>query len=411
MTWSLTESNPHRLSSVHVAPHIVSGETAMSSTPLNGGSSALSAKERQRLDTCHRRGKELAVQHDVDYAHEMFLQCVLGDPGNLAYVESLLDNLRAKYDVPSKKFFSIFRSGVNRALKNAVDTRDYRLALKLGLDALGADPWHAPTLHVLANICATQHFNEVELVYLKQALQGSPKDADVNRHCARSLARMGQFDQAIACWHRIEEIRGKDREATEMISRLTEEKMKYPGGKPPAGSKSVNQVPRTETTEETQDVQSVQSLAEIPIAPRQRLEQAIEADPADVGNYLKLAELLCDMERYENAERTLMRAMDYCVQRQLIEDALARVRVQRGAAEREAAELERQRELRAQRKGLRVPWLELLLVGAGIALLFQFMPSWWTALSEKVVVHARILLIACNVVALVFLILWRQWKK
>jgi hypothetical protein len=69
------------------------------------------------------------------------------------------------------------------------------------------------------------HHNEVELVYLKQALEANPKDADVNRHCARSLARMGQFDQAIACWHRVEKIVPGDREVARMISELSEQKV------------------------------------------------------------------------------------------------------------------------------------------------------------------------------------------
>jgi hypothetical protein len=78
----------------------------------------------------------------------------------------------------------------------------------------------------MAKACEALHYNEVELVYLKPALDAAPKDANVNRHCARSLARMGQFDQAIACWHRVDEITGKDREAAAMISQLAEERMR-----------------------------------------------------------------------------------------------------------------------------------------------------------------------------------------
>lgn len=385
----------------------------MHSTNLNSGSSTLSAKERQRLDACHRRGKELLAQHDLDYAHEMFVQCVTGDPGNLAYVESMLENLRAQHGGHPKKRLRFFRTAASRALKNAAAAHDHRLALRLAIDALCSDPWHVASLHVIADTCAAQHFNAVELAYLKQALEGSPKDADVNRHCARSLARMGQFDQAIACWHRVEEIDGNDREAAEMISRLAEEKMKYPGGKPPMRATNVGQPASVEeeTASEERVRQGVQALPEIPFSPRQLVERAIEIDPADVSNYLKLAELLCEMEHYENAERTLMRALEYCAQRQLIENALERVRSQRRAAEWEAAEIERQKELRAQRKGFRMPWLELVLVAAGMALLFQFMPSWWEALSGKVVGHAQLLMIICNVLALVLLILCRQWKK
>jgi hypothetical protein len=58
-----------------------------------------------------------------------------------------------------------------------------------------------------------------------------------------------------------------------------------------------------------------------------------------------------------------------------------------------------------------MPWLELVLLTAGVALLFQMMPSWWAALSGKLAAHAQVLLIVGNAVALVLLIIWRQWKK
>lgn len=355
----------------------------------------------------------MAHEKDHEYAHEMFYECVRGDQGNLQYVEAMLQNLRARYSDNKKNSRHLLPLSGTKDFRKALSHQSWADVLSLGIRLLERDPWNVATLHGLARACEALHYNEVELAYLKQAMDAAPKDADVNRHCAKSLARMGQFDQAIACWHRVEEIHRNDREAAEMISRLAEERMKYPGGKPPAGAKSLGQATGIEeqTTKEIRETQGMQVPPEIPLTPRERLERAIEEDPADVSNYLKLSELLCEMEHFENAERTLMRAMEYCAQRQLIEDKLATVRAQRNATESKAAELQRQKELRAQRKGFRMPWLELLLVGAGVALLFQFMPSWWDTLSQKAMAHAQVLLIALNVVVLVTLILWRQWKS
>jgi hypothetical protein len=55
-----------------------------------------------------------------------------------------------------------------------------------------------------------------------------------------------------------------------------------------------------------------------------------------------------------------------------------------------------------------MPWLELALVGAGVALLFQLFPSWWAAVAAKVVEHAQLLLIVINVLVLVALVMWRN---
>jgi hypothetical protein len=117
------------------------------------------------------------------------------------------------------------------------------------------------------------------------------------------------------------------------------------------------------------------------------------------------------MRHYENAERTLVRALDCCAQRQAVENALERVRRFRAEAEREAAEIERQKELRAQAKVFHMPWLELALVGAGVALLFQLFPSWWEAVSALLAEHVQLLLIVANVVVLVALVVWRNKKE
>ena len=57
----------------------------------------------------------------------------------------------------------------------------------------------------MAEACEALEYREAELRYLKMALEANPKDPEVNRHCAKSLQRTGLFDQAIVCWHRVEE--------------------------------------------------------------------------------------------------------------------------------------------------------------------------------------------------------------
>jgi tetratricopeptide (TPR) repeat protein len=193
-------------------------------------------QQRQRLAECFQRGRHLAtVEKDYEYAHAMFAECVAQDPANLEYVEALLANSKAMFRGDKKNARHLMRLSGERELKKTVVDKDWPNVLRLGIDVLKGDPWHVATLRKMAEACEALHYNEVELAYLKQALDAAPKNADVNRHCARSLARMGQFDQAIACWHRVEEITRGDREATEMISKLAEEKMQWQGR--PVGKK------------------------------------------------------------------------------------------------------------------------------------------------------------------------------
>lgn len=286
------------------------------------------------------------------------------------------------------------------------------------METLEKDPWHVPTLHVLANACAEKHFNDVELVYLKQALEAAPKNIDVNRHCARSLARMGQFDQAIACWHRIEEITGGNAEAARMITHLAEDKIHFASapraGATPHRRQSDEEVVMQAATEaEEAGAAKEPKAAEqaVVFSPQQRLERAIEAEPADVTNYLKLAELLCEAGYHEKAFHLLTRAARNCAQTGLIQDAQAKVIQLQQAAANEAAEIERQKRLRVEGKPFRVPWLELVLGFAGVLLVFQFFPAWWQALWGAIAAHARVALFALNIMVLTGLVLWRQWKR
>ena len=177
-------------------------------TTLNQGDQVgpvpLSVAARKRLQQCFDRGKELTTREspDFDYAHTMFAECVNNDPSNLEYVEAMLSNLQKKYK--NNKKGATFRGfGGRGPFKKAVQAENSEEIFRLGLELLKTNPWDVPTLRDIANACEANHFNEVELRYLKNALDAKPKDVEVNKHCGESLARMGQFDQAIACWNRI----------------------------------------------------------------------------------------------------------------------------------------------------------------------------------------------------------------
>ncbi len=186
------------------------------------GRSPVSPGLRKQLHRLYERGCELARKDppDHDYAHSMFSECVLKDPGNLEYVEAMLDNLQRKFG-NNKKGAKFRGFGRRNPLKKAVEAEDWDEVFEEGIERLKSNPWDVHTLRALAYACQANHFNEVELRYLKNALDAKPKDVEVNKHCAQSLARMGQFDMAIACWHRVEEQDKGNVEARENISKLT----------------------------------------------------------------------------------------------------------------------------------------------------------------------------------------------
>ena len=70
----------------------VPGPVDPASTP---STAALSPAERSRVMKCYATGMQ-ALQGNVDYAVDMFAQCVIGDPGNAIFLQKLLESLKRK---------------------------------------------------------------------------------------------------------------------------------------------------------------------------------------------------------------------------------------------------------------------------------------------------------------------------
>lgn len=297
----------------------------------------MSPVKRKRLQQCFEKANELANKSkpDHDYAHDLYSQAVNNDPGNLVYVEAMLSNLQKKYN--NNKRGSRFSFGGRKAFKEAVAEEDWKDIFREGLELLKNNPWDTQVLRELARACAFNRYNEVELRYLKNALDGKPKDIEVNRHCAQSLARVGQFDMAIACWNRIAE-KTKSAEAEKMMSELTLAKTMGipasveaigatgdrpmspkpltapadPDAKEPDGKRKPSPEPVSEESvidEEDGEPQQHGAGSSIKLNQRQLLEKSIREEPSNSVAYLQLAELHSKERRYVDAERVLAEAI------------------------------------------------------------------------------------------------------
>jgi tetratricopeptide (TPR) repeat protein len=266
---------------------------------------------RRRLQECYEHGTKLMAQdkYDFDYAHSILVECVSRDSGNLVYLDTFFQNLHRKYD--NNKRGSMLNFGGKGPFKKAVAKQDWKHVVKLGPQLLKSNPWDVPTLRALADACAAFGFHETELRYLKNALAAKPNDPDVNRHCAKSLERIGQFDQAIACWHRIDEAKRGDDEAQEMMSKLQIAKtMGHNREDKTAAAKGRERKPPSDADEEA--ATETKERREIKLSPRQQLEQAISNNPTDPDSYIELAELHIAENRLGEAAHLLAKAVSAC---------------------------------------------------------------------------------------------------
>ena len=305
-------------------------EASASSTPRRGASDVVPLEVRRRLQQCYEAARRALAQPrpDHDHAHRMFAECVVGDPGNLLYVNALLANLRHKYqDNKRGTLFGVFAS--RGAFRRAVLRQDWSEVLRLGPDALRNNPWDRDTLAALARAAGEQDAPEVEWAYLQMALEATPDDTPLLRQCAETLTRRGRFEEAAEFWQRVAAADPRDADAAAMVRQLA-----------PTASRPAEAA--VEAAAEFVPVADDSAAGTIPVTPQQRLERLIVEDPTHLDHYLQLARLYAAEERFAAAERVLQRALaaspgEILVQERLEDLTIERMRRQVAVAEQRHA--------------------------------------------------------------------------
>lgn len=270
-------------------------------TPQSDGPSPA---KRKRLQQCFEHANVQMQQENHDYATELFTQCVAGDPGNFIYLQSFLSNLKKKYNNNKKgsNLAFIQGRGARSGAKKAASQQDWHGVITAGLEALKLNPWDVATLTQMADASNQMGNRDCQLAYLKTAQEANPKAPHVNRLCAIALREMGQFDQAIACWHRVEQAKPGDEEAARSIASLAVEKTIAKGG--------YEDPNRTSESLRGQQQQTSTQTDAAHLSPEKRLEKEIARHPDDISKYQELAELYISHEQYDRAVDVYARAFE-----------------------------------------------------------------------------------------------------
>lgn len=286
----------------------------------------LSATEWNRLQQCYASALELMQQpgYDVNYAHDLLAECVIHDPGNVLYVDALLENLGNKHDGDKHSTQGRLPSSKEN-LHKAITSQNWSQVLRLGPELLKHNPRDIPVLKAMAQACEARQLDRAEVRYLQSALDAEPNDIELNRRAAQVLAGLERFDDAIACWRRVEDVDCRDTEASRMIASLTLEKTRYQehsegegqdGDIDNDGSEPAEAVkPATHQAEDASPGRPATDKSEPPkvvLTRRQELEQAIINCPENEDTYLQLAELYLSEGRTFDAQRTLTKAFSVC---------------------------------------------------------------------------------------------------
>lgn len=298
-----------------------------SSDAPRSGLPPISTALRQRLQSVFDHAQRSAEKGEHDYAHDLFTQCLVDDPANLIYLQHFLGNLAQKYGNSKKgsKFSALRQTRPRMALTKAVGKGQWREAFSAAADALQSNPWDVSTLLAVADAYEQIRNDECELFTLKWALDASPKDVTANRRAARTLGRLGQFDQAVGCWRRVLQAKPLDEEASKAISHLGVEQTIQKGGyqqemlhgamadtsKLEATMRG-NAPPIVDEGPQTPEAVEAKAVAKRDASERreEELRELIDAAPGEVASYVELAELLSGQERFREAQKLLTRALD-----------------------------------------------------------------------------------------------------
>jgi tetratricopeptide (TPR) repeat protein len=310
----------------------------------------LPAAKRQQLQIVFDRAKQCAAKNERDYANDLLSQCVVDDPGNLIYLQHFLANLSQKYgnNKTGARLAGLKIKSGRSALRKATDKGQWREAFQGAVDALKFNPWDTSTIVALADACQQIGCSEAEVYLLRWALDVDTKDPAVNRRAAIGFARVGQFDNAIGCWRRVQQAKPLDEEASKAISQLSVEQTIQKGGYQQElldGTTKVADLEsavRASMNRSRKEITDEMAARPVDTSREQTLLDAIAAQPAEVPNYLALAEVFTAQNRLPDAERILTQALAVTgggdlVVREALEDAqLGRVHQQVEIANRRA---------------------------------------------------------------------------
>jgi tetratricopeptide (TPR) repeat protein len=317
----------------------------------------VSAAVRQRLQAVFEHAQRCAEKSDYDYAHDLYTQCLVDDPANLIFLQHFLGNLAQKYGNNKKgsRFAGLKSKSSRMALNKAATKGQWREAFQAACEALKPNPWEISTLLDVADAYEQIGSDECQLFVLRWALDAAPKDVTVNRRAALTLARLGQFDQSIACWRRVEQAKPGDQEAAKAISQLSVEKTIQKGGYNEEllkGSVTDSVAFEASVRGRVSSTKPEVTAASAPVPGKQSIDGAREKDllaeiaknPAIVSNYLELADLFTAQERLREATEILTRGLaasgggDLTVRERLEDAHLRRAQNQVLVAQRRAEE-------------------------------------------------------------------------
>lgn len=263
----------------------------------------ISPELRKRLQELFETGNRQMTQGNYDYAAEIyFTPCVLGDPGNMIYMQTFIGNMRKKHGEKKKKGTFSFISSAG--LKTAETRKQWKGVLEAGLKLIRANPWDADTFFSMGKACFELGYTETGLAYIKHAIDCNPKDLEANRFAGRKLRELKLYDDALACWNRILSKIPNDEEATKAMSDILVEKTIK------TGAYDVNERDKNIATKSARENDDSLDVMGRKLTPEQIFERDLKKAPNNIKLFIEHADRYFQAGEYKKAEEVFHRALE-----------------------------------------------------------------------------------------------------
>ena len=284
--------------------------------PTDPAAAPQSSASRARSLQVFERAKKCLERGDYDYAHDLFTECIVQEPGQLAYLQHFRANLTQIHPDKARKPGGWGMGGGRGAVAKAVSRGAWDDAFSTGCATLKKSPADVGVLSELAKACGELSHSECQLYYLRWALDLDQENLDLNRQAAYALEGVSQFDQAIGCWSRVLQQKPNDEEANKAVARLSVEKTIDQGGYNPALLSNQAEVeppplPRVAdlAVRDEDDLEEENASDLSPEEYETQLREAIDAAPNEPNNYAELADFYAQQGRLQDAERLYRKSL------------------------------------------------------------------------------------------------------
>ncbi|MFQ5732212.1 MAG: tetratricopeptide repeat protein [Planctomycetaceae bacterium] len=271
----------------------------------------MTADNHKIAQGCWKTANEALSREQFDYAVEMLFKAMLMAPDNLMFRQALRGAARKMYGDNRKgaKMAGMKLMAPKGKIKKAKLTKDWKAVNLTAEEALKINPWDAGLNASVGEACRNLGFSQVALFGYETALKVEPENKIYNREYALLQAERGNYNEAISAWVRIAKIDPDDEEAGRMITQLQANTVMRGGGYDEA--KSTHEVKKTAYDDFRKSAQQGPQTADGPgMDAEADLQRAIRKDPADTGNYLKLADIYKRSKRLAEAAETLQQALE-----------------------------------------------------------------------------------------------------